>query len=53
MPGDRFSLAVRVRCQINTVCLLDLFAQAGEKFALSADRNILRFVIVLDINSQF
>ena len=52
MPGDRFTFAVRVRCQIDAVCFFDLLAQVGEQFAFSADRYIFWLIIILNIDAH-
>ena len=52
MPRDCFSLAVRVRCQIYFIRFLHQLAQRSEQLALSADRNIFRFVVMLHIDAE-
>ena len=50
VPGDRLSLAVRVRCQIDPVRLFDKLAQSRQELALAADGDVLGLVIVLDVD---
>ena len=38
MPGDRLSLAVRVSCQIDHICLLYFLAKSGKHITFSPDR---------------
>ena len=52
MPGDGLSLAIRVRCEIDVVCFLDLLAESGQHISLSPDGDVLRFVIILRIKAQ-
>ena len=52
MPRDRLSLAVRVRREIYLVRLFAGTAQCGKDIPLSSYRNILRFIIMLDIDTQ-
>ena len=52
MPRDRLSLAVRVRREIYLVRLFAGTAQCGKDIPLSSYRNILRFIIMLDIDSH-
>ena len=40
MPGDCLSLTVRVRCQIDLICLFYFFAKLCKHISLSSDRNI-------------
>ena len=47
MPADRFSLAVRVRCQIDFVRLLHFLAKSCQYISLTADRDVLWFIIIL------
>ena len=50
MPGNGFSFAVRVRCQIDAVSLFDHLAQPGEKFSFAPDRDVTRLIIMLNID---
>ena len=43
MPGNRFSLTVRVSCEIYFICLFCFFSQTCQQFSLSPDRNIFDF----------
>ena len=52
MPGNGFSFAVRVRCQIDAVGLFDHLAQPGEKFSFAPDRDVTRLIIMLNIDSH-
>ena len=52
MPGNRLSLAVRVRREINFICLFNPFPKVCEKFSLSADRYIFRLKIMFDVNAH-
>ena len=52
MPGDRFTLAVRVGREIDLVGLLGLLADLFQHLAATAQRNVLRFKIVLDIHAH-
>ena len=52
MPGNRISLPVRVGCEIDFFCFFDLFAEVRQDVTLAADRDILRFVIMLHINAE-
>ncbi len=46
MPGDRFALPVRIRCQIDLLGFFYFFSESGENIALSPDRNIFQFKII-------
>ena len=52
MPRNGFSFTVRVSCQIDLICLFDLFSQLGKDIALAADRNIFWLIVVLYINTE-
>ena len=52
MPGNRFPLTVRVRCQIYFFRFFNLLAKIRQDIPLAADGNIFRFIIMLNINSQ-
>ncbi len=52
MPGDCFSLTVRVSCKIYLICFFCLFAKFCKQFSLSPDRNIFRFKIILYVNAK-
>ena len=52
VPGNCFSLAVRVRCQIDLVGLLHALSEIRQKISLSADCDVLRFKIILNIDSH-
>ena len=52
MPGDRFSLAVRVRCEVDPVRLAGFLPEVREKFSLAADRYIFWLISMIDINSH-
>ena len=53
MPGNGFTLAVRVRCEIDKVALGCRMAQLGDDLFLAFDRLIVRREIVLDIHAHF
>ena len=52
MPGNGFSLAVRVGCEINTVRLLHLLAERSQQLAFSADGDVFRLIVMLDIDTH-
>ena len=52
MPGNRLTFAVRVGRKIDFFRLLRGLAQPCQQFALSADGDILRFIIVFYINPK-
>ena len=52
MPGDRFSLAVRVGCEVDKIGFLGCLAQLGDDLILSLDRPVFRLKIVLEIHAH-
>ena len=52
VPGDRFALPVRVRCQIDAVRLFDQLAQARQELSLAADRDVFGLIIMFDIDAH-
>ena len=52
MPGNSFSLAVRVGCKIYGLCSLCFFLELLDKIALAADIDILRCEVVFDIDRK-
>ena len=53
MPRNRFSLAVRVSCEINEIALANLTADFLDDLIFTLDRHIFRLEIVLDIDAHF
>ena len=53
MPRNRFSLAVRVSCEIDEIALADFAADFLDDFIFTLDRHIFRLEIVLDIDAHF
>ena len=52
MPGNRFSLTVRVSCEINFICFFYFLPKLRKDISLAPDRNIFRFIIIFHINSE-
>ena len=52
MPGNRFSLTVRVSCEIHFICFFHFFAKIREDISFSSDSNVLRFKIMFHINPK-
>ena len=52
MPGNGLPLAVRVGCEINAVRLLHFLAERCQQLTLSADGDIFRLIIMLDVNAH-
>ena len=52
MPADRFSLTVRVGSQIHFLSFLRKPLEFCQGIAFSSYSNILRLVIILDINAE-
>ena len=52
MPGNRFSLAVRVSCEIYFICFLYFFTKLCQYLPLTTDCNILRLIVMLYINTK-
>ena len=52
MPRNSLSLTVRVGCKIYGIGFFDKFFKFRYKVSLSADGDILRFVVILDIDSE-
>ena len=53
VPRNRFSLAVRVSCEVHEIALADFAADFLNNFIFSLDRHIFRLEIVLDVNAHF
>ena len=53
VPRNRFSLAVRVSCEIHEIALADFAADFLDDFIFTLDRHIFRLEIVLDIDAHF
>ena len=52
MPRDRFSLSIRVSCQIDFRSILGFFLQFFDNISLPSDGDVLRFKVVIDVDSQ-
>ena len=52
MPADGLSLTIRVGCEIDAIRLLRFLLQLREELALAADRDILRLIVMLDIDAE-
>ena len=52
MPGNSFSLAVRVSCQIYFICLLGFLAKLCQDLSFSTNGYILGFIIMIYIDSK-
>ena len=52
MPGNGFSLAVRVRCKENFICFFRFLAKRSQNFPFSTDRDIFRLIIMLRIKAE-
>ena len=52
MPRNRFSLAIRVGCKHDMLCVLCFFAYFFDNFASSAKGNIFGFKVVFNINTK-
>ena len=52
MPGNGFTLAVRVGREKDVVGLGRLLAQSREQIALAADRDVLRFIVVFRVDTH-
>ena len=52
VPGDRFALPVRVRCQIDHICLSGGFLQLVNQILFTLDGYILRLEISFDIHAH-
>ena len=52
MPCDRLSLAVRIACQIDLVCIFCVFFERTDEIPLAAHIDVLRCKFILDINAE-
>ena len=52
MPRDGFSLSIRVGCQIDFRSILGFFFQFFDDISLPADGDVLRFKVVINVDSQ-
>ena len=52
MPADGLPLTIRVGCEIDAIRLLRFFLQLREELTLAADRDVLRLIVMLDIDAE-
>ena len=52
VPADRFTFAVRVRCEEDLIRFLDFLAEFCQNISLSPDRDVLWLVVMLHIDPQ-
>ena len=52
VPADRLPFAVRVSCEKNLIRLFAFLPELGENLSLPADRDILRFIVILHIKAE-
>ena len=52
MPGNGFTLAIRVGCEVDMVCLLRKLLQFRNGFGLAFGNDIVRLEVIVDINTE-